>query len=230
MDCGFLRKVQADKQKITMKDNNVVLKNDCIDISDKEYVLYSERWLKLVLDASREGQPVHLVFVMSIIFNSDSLNQEWSVNKLSRITSVDKKGVIKRLNAMQKHGVCTVKITKRGYRQISFNDIESFEKLAFSPKSKRTERSNPSGYVYLIKSDFGLKIGRSIHKESRINQIRQNVPFEIEVLCNYYVKDMFKLEKTLHNHFKNKRIKGEWFNLLESDIDIFRKKCMLVLV
>lgn len=37
-------------------------------------------------------------------------------------------------------------------------------------------------------------------------------------------KDAYKLEHELHELFKNKRIKGEWFNLNEEDLVLLADK------
>lgn len=68
-------------------------------------------------------------------------------------------------------------------------------------------------YAYLIKSGDNYKIGKSNNPQRRLNSIMTS-NLNAELICyGTGVK-----EKELHHIFSNKRIKGEWFNLNETDI------------
>jgi len=76
-------------------------------------------------------------------------------------------------------------------------------------------------YVYIIKdvSASGYcKIGRTIHPASRLRKFGIALPFQIHILAIIPCEDEVLLESVLHNHFINKRINGEWFNLTGGDI------------
>jgi hypothetical protein len=74
------------------------------------------------------------------------------------------------------------------------------------------------GFVYIIKSELGYKIGmtKSIHDRTRIFNVKLPIEWEFEKI--YCLKDYKLLEKFLHSKFNNKKINGEWFNLSEEDL------------
>jgi hypothetical protein len=75
-----------------------------------------------------------------------------------------------------------------------------------------------SGYVYVIKSPYGVKIGCSIEPEKRAKAIDASVPFNTSIVAIIPCEDMYLVENRLHREFKPKRIKGEWFSLNENDL------------
>lgn len=76
------------------------------------------------------------------------------------------------------------------------------------------------GFVYIINSDLGYKIGmtKSIHDRTRIFNVKLPIQWDFEKV--YCLKDYKLLEKFLHSKFENKKINGEWFNLSEEDLKI----------
>lgn len=80
--------------------------------------------------------------------------------------------------------------------------------------------SNPKpGYIYIIKSDHGSKIGRSVHIRSRTQLLKIKFPFESEVVYLGYVNDYVVAERHLHRKYAGKHIRGEWYDLSDDDID-----------
>jgi hypothetical protein len=96
--------------------------------------------------------------------------------------------------------------------------IEQSHELICEYKKAIKKEENRSGYIYLLKSKHGVKIGRTINPKSRISDIQVQIPFGIEEIANYVVFDMYKKEKELHEKYKTKRLKGEWFNLSMEEI------------
>lgn len=79
--------------------------------------------------------------------------------------------------------------------------------------------SNPTvGYVYLIWSQYGYKIGKAVNVQSRTKLFEVKLPFPIRV--EHYAKfdDYTQAERTLHLHFNEKRMEGEWFSLNDEDV------------
>lgn len=70
-------------------------------------------------------------------------------------------------------------------------------------------------YVMIDKNTGYYKIGRSVNPKQRERTLQSEKP-TIEMLFNY--KTITSHEKELHNMFKGKRIRGEWFDLSGSDI------------
>lgn len=78
---------------------------------------------------------------------------------------------------------------------------------------------NPTvGYVYLIWSQYGYKIGKAVNVKSRTKLFEVKLPFPIRV--EHYAKfsDYTQAERSLHLHFHAKRMEGEWFELTDDDV------------
>ena len=67
------------------------------------------------------------------------------------------------------------------------------------------------GFVYFIGANDGdtVKIGFSVHPNSRIRQIQSGNPDHLKVLHQF--KATKSIERTLHMLFRPSRLKGEWF-------------------
>lgn len=82
--------------------------------------------------------------------------------------------------------------------------------------------------VYLIKDiDLGLyKIGATKHTiDKRIKQLQTGNPSPIELIHTYYTNDHFKVERMLHNYYKDKKYNNEWFQLDAEDVSNFINEC-----
>lgn len=79
------------------------------------------------------------------------------------------------------------------------------------------------GYVYVIKSltnDAYYKIGRSRDLHRRSKTFGVLLPFDVQTICTIKTKDMYKLEREMHQRFFSKRIGDtEWFALNQSDLE-----------
>jgi hypothetical protein len=75
-----------------------------------------------------------------------------------------------------------------------------------------------SGFVYLLRSPHGFKIGCARNVERRVSDITTLLPFEVTVEHTFPAPDMYAAESALHFHFSAKRIRSEWFALDESDV------------
>lgn len=80
--------------------------------------------------------------------------------------------------------------------------------------------------VYLVKAENGLtKIGVSRDPKKRFDGLCTMSPIDLELI--FYASSLWgrRLEKHFHERFKDKRIKGEWFNLDDEDIESIKAKC-----
>jgi len=77
------------------------------------------------------------------------------------------------------------------------------------------------GFIYFAKKGKYVKIGRTKNVEGRICNLSGKHPEEtpIELLHSIHTEDMMGAEKAFHDYFSTKRIKGEWFQLTEEDIE-----------
>lgn len=80
--------------------------------------------------------------------------------------------------------------------------------------------SSQGGYVYVLRADNGLcKIGKARNIDDRIKQLGLILPYELELVAIIQSLNYSDLEKHLHEYFSEQRIRGEWFNLSQDDID-----------
>lgn len=102
-----------------------------------------------------------------------------------------------------------------------FPDLES---LTFSTRrpapgiARRLPTVATPGYVYVIRSQHGFKIGKTVNIKSRTNLFSVKLPFPISV--EHYAKfdDYSMAERDFHDEFHAKRLEGEWFDLSPEDI------------
>jgi len=97
-----------------------------------------------------------------------------------------------------------------------YSDIE-LERTVGKRGVKRMYQAR-EGYVYVLKSDYGYKIGKAINITNRTKQFGVKLPFRWEMVASKPSSNYSKLEADLHSHFADKRLEGEWFNLNETDL------------
>ena len=96
----------------------------------------------------------------------------------------------------------------------SFDGMNELPGLPLVKSSK-----NPTiGFVYLIWSQYGYKIGKAISVKNRSKLFEVKLPFPIRVESYAKFSDHTQAERSLHLHFQEKRMEGEWFAL--EDIDV----------
>jgi hypothetical protein len=106
--------------------------------------------------------------------------------------------------------------------QRAFPDLDTLAyggELKLDEEGRTRTKARTGGYVYLLKSDHGYKIGRSIDVKSRTKLFGIKLPFDIEVLHYGYFEDYIEAERMLHQKYAGKRLNGEWFDLCGRDIE-----------
>ncbi len=103
-----------------------------------------------------------------------------------------------------------------------FSELDVCSKLA-SPTSLIS--NSREGYIYVIKSDYGYKIGKTKSLKNRSQLFSVKLPFEFEIAFTFFTQDYSFLENFLHQMFKHKRINGEWFDLDAGDLSYIKKHC-----
>lgn len=73
-------------------------------------------------------------------------------------------------------------------------------------------------YVVQIRGTNKCKIGKTKRIKKRIKELRTGNPEAIDLKVFMITRDASKLEKILHNEFKNQNIGGEWFSLSEENL------------
>ena len=90
-----------------------------------------------------------------------------------------------------------------------------------------------AGFVYVIyledtASERFYKIGMAASFTARYDAHQCASPFPICVVCAYFVGNMRAEERFLHAEFSDKRVRGEWFRLADSDLNQIARRAKLV--
>lgn len=103
-----------------------------------------------------------------------------------------------------------------------FPDIDTIQLGGISgspPKGRDRMYQVTPGYVYVIKSEFGYKIGKTVNLKSRTKLFSVKLPFPIELIHYAWFDDYSQAERNFHERFASQRLEGEWFGLSPEDID-----------
>jgi hypothetical protein len=88
---------------------------------------------------------------------------------------------------------------------------------------KSSAVNQTQGYVYLIQSTSGyFKIGKAKDVQNRLKTFEVKLPFEVDLLHSIECDNYNQAESQLHERFKTKRVKGEWFNLTPDDVNYIK--------
>ena len=80
-----------------------------------------------------------------------------------------------------------------------------------------------AGVVYVLKSAYGYKIGRTRNLPKRMQTFGVQLPFMYTIPFCVWFDDCHAAERRYHDAFASKRINGEWFDLEEADLELIRK-------
>jgi hypothetical protein len=144
---------------------------------------------------------------------------------------------IKSLRQLGVEACCShVAIQKRAAKEGWKRDImarargreESAEKVVLD-----VDQWGVAGFIYVIYLDDSAgerfyKIGMAASFTPRFQNHQCSSPFDICVACAYYVGNMRAEERSLHDIFKDKRVRGEWFRLDDDDLDLISTRTVLV--
>lgn len=86
------------------------------------------------------------------------------------------------------------------------------------PRNIRQGRHPQQGYIYLLYSEYGYKIGKSKDIPTRMRTFGLQLPFPTELIHTIQTNDMAWAEEYLHAAFAHGRINGEWFNLSADEV------------
>lgn len=79
-----------------------------------------------------------------------------------------------------------------------------------------------SGFVYLIQSGDSsyYKIGcTSSRPIKRLRNLQTGSPVELRLYEVFYADDMAMLERDGHNRVRDRRVRGEWFDLTQAEVE-----------
>lgn len=109
-----------------------------------------------------------------------------------------------------------LKILTLCYREVIYVNLNNITEKISEETLKNHDNNFTNIYVMLDKNTGYYKIGRSITPKRREKTLQSEKP-TIEML--FYKESINKTEKELHIMYKEKRIRGEWFNLNGNDLN-----------
>lgn len=84
--------------------------------------------------------------------------------------------------------------------------------------------------IYLISSEIN---GHKLHKigytrravETRVKEFKTGNASDFQIVDTFFSKWGTKIESQLHKIFSQKKLSGEWFELEDEDIKLFKEHC-----
>ena len=107
------------------------------------------------------------------------------------------------------------------FPQIEDMAFESMTGGGGAARSK-TYQETP-GYIYVIKSQHGYKIGKTVNLKTRLNLFEVKLPFPIALSHYAWFENYSKAERDFHLMFSDKRLEGEWFDLTDRDLEEIKR-------
>lgn len=91
----------------------------------------------------------------------------------------------------------------------------------------QAEGETTIGFVYLFKSGRYYKIGKSNAAGRREREVALQLPEKTTAIHTIRTDDPSGIETYWHSRFAQKRLNGEWFDLLAADIRAFRRRIFM---
>jgi len=101
--------------------------------------------------------------------------------------------------------------------------VASKASCIWTPKSKYARfdklTASKSSYVYIVSVEGFYKIGMTKRLADRMEAFNTSNPYEVKVVTAIPVSNASSIEKKLHLLYAEHNVKGEWFNLTESQVE-----------
>jgi mRNA-degrading endonuclease YafQ of YafQ-DinJ toxin-antitoxin module len=201
--CGFIEENGIPDYSLADYLNASRIMNQAINIYNDPETLVDFSFLngtsdmKYYFDFPDEEPPYTWEFILNVIYENFPVVKEVLVNPTEFF--------LKNVNN-----------PKQKYKK-----AKQIKKILEKEKVVENTIKNNIGIVYLlkIKDKQQYKIGVSKQFKKRYNKLNTLMPFELITVNKIKSNNIFKLEKSLHEKFKDKRIKGEWFKLEPKDVE-----------
>ncbi|SRR5260221_8603220 len=86
----------------------------------------------------------------------------------------------------------------------------------------------PDSLIYLVRGREYYKIGASTHLRKRMTELQIGSEYPLTLVTTVNTESPKRVERFLHVFFAVNKIRGEWFDLSERDIALF--KCLTCLI
>jgi hypothetical protein len=152
-------------------------------------------------------EPINQVYVP----NGRAFYKDYEIDKIIQILNLTKEFYLKNKEILEFHE----KISK-------VKSETEFSVSAYNLKNKKkSAHQNRKTQIYVMRDNHTghYKIGRSdspVKREATLLSQKSS----IELL--FYAEAIFDYEKRLHDLFADKRIRGEWFDLSQGDVELIK--------
>jgi hypothetical protein len=129
------------------------------------------------------------------------------------------------------HDISEGAIRKRAKKEEWARDLAASIKEKVRFNQEPTDEFCTGGFIYVIYLDAPerfYKIGMAKNLNSRFEQHKCASPFNLYIAISFYVPNMRIAERELHVEFAEKRVRGEWFKLNNSDLLNISRKALLI--
>lgn len=116
---------------------------------------------------------------------------------------------------------CKQHYKNRAYYALHRDEVKA--RVAANKRAKRLANDRAAGYVYVVRCADLYKIGATRNATQRISRFETAYPHDLRVIRVAHVANMTRTEKSLHTRFREKRVKGEWFDLSVSDLRVIAR-------
>ncbi len=125
-------------------------------------------------------------------------------------------------------GFADTVIQRYGLADLFADRFVDLDQLTFSSRkpaagvARRLPTIATPGFVYLLRSEYGFKIGKTVSMKSRTRLFEVKLPFRFSVEHFAHFDNYTEAERALHDHFRSQRLEGEWFDLKQGDIEYIK--------
>lgn len=111
----------------------------------------------------------------------------------------------------------SIQRTIRVMREVELVAETMIKKVSKFQHSAPYTESKP-GYVYILRYGYYYKIGKANNVSSRITDLGVSMPEEPELIHTIEASEPFIAEKYLHDLFESQKVRREWYDLTEDNI------------
>jgi len=203
----------------------------------------SERQIQIVWEYDFPHSERSIMQALAFYADEDGANINPSVDEIAWRTGYAKRNVQLILAALKASGVLIIerKATNRypaeyridwsaatpksSYDSAKYYLLQSDERRGDeSAQQRQTKAKVTEGHLYLLHATGTdrYKIGITRQLTSRIRAIASQSPYPIQFVAHYPSGDIWSDEQFWHKHFADRRVHGEWFELGEQDVEVFK--------
>lgn len=146
-------------------------------------------------------------------------NSPVAPHNLNENNQLDAKSVM----ALAEHYALHVKSPTKQAKHFYAHLAKGGSPMDYEYKEEKLDRSGEAaGFVYFIRCNEWVKIGKAKNVKSRLKSLQTSSPYKLKVAYIVAAKDYTRMEAFFHNEYKAKRGMGEWFKLSDADMEYIK--------